>query len=228
MTRLDRTAVALAAVAVLAALAGCSTSNQTVSFHYHHRSNASHAALSQSGYQTLATRDYVVHREKEVDLGVGTAPVKVKVTNWLSLYEKNAARSGGGRRTTGVYVVFSSPTISSSGTDFNPIGNYSNTQIVTKLRDNMNTVMRGQHMRITEIHQVGHQRVVLLGQHVQAAELSAVARTGNASYPVYIHVAKVKDGGDYVVAMGFEIKSTAGTDDGNATYRALTASVRQG
>lgn len=143
-------------------------------------------ALQESDYEEVA----VETREAERTF----SGKDVVVTNWVAQYEKRVSVLGMERRAA-VFSAFSSPEVSVVGQSFNPLADYSNRDLVNLVQE--------QYGSLSDVQHVSNESMSMLGHETEVAKFSATAQlSGGSTVDVYIHVTKVSDAGDVVVAVG--------------------------
>jgi hypothetical protein len=210
---MDRNVAAGALLALLVVTSGCtgflsgpitfSASEVTVS----------DAALEETGYEHNRTEKQTVERE----FSAAGQTKKVKVTNWISEYQKSVSITGMGERPVAAFATFSSPQVDVLGKSFNPLAKYSNRELAQKFTQRMK--------RVEDVQQVSSRNVTMLGKTTKVTKFEATITTSSGiTFDAYLHVTKVKHDGDYVVAVGAYPKKL----DGQADVDRLIEGVQHG
>ncbi|WP_266076477.1 DUF6517 family protein [Haladaptatus caseinilyticus] len=163
-------------------------------------------ALSDTGYTKASEKQVETKRSFEV---AGESR-EVKVTNWVTQYEKSIGISGIAEGTVAKVTVLSSPTFEVADKPINPIARYSNKQLVEKFVS--------KYKNVDDIRETGTKNVTMLGTETTVSTFSATARSNGASIEVNIHVTKVEHGEDVVVVMGVYPKQL---DESENIYRLI-------
>jgi len=200
MTSIRRVAVTvvLAGLLMTSGCLGLVTGDQPTSFAAS-QATVSQNGLSNTGFQHVDTQSVPFNRTFTVAGQTRT----VNVTNWLSIYDQSVNVSGVGTYQAAGFVVFSTPGVQLAGQSLNPIGHVSNEQLVTQLQSQLGSVNTGGYdVNVRNVHQVGAENVTMLGKRTKMSEFAATTTVNGQQVDVYLHVAKVKHDGDYVVAVG--------------------------
>lgn len=184
--KLTRRAVGGLAVGSLAGLAGCSALQGPITFTAK-AAVAGDAALSDTGYQQA--------RSKKPTLTRKFASKKVKVTNVLNEYQKEMELSVLGSAKVGIFVAFSTPQVKVAGQGpFNPVGNWSNKELVLKLQSRFEN--------LKNVKKVGSTTMTTLGKEAKVGKFSGTTTYDGKQIDLYLHVTKVKHEDDYVILLG--------------------------
>ncbi len=189
---MDRRRFGAAALAALLSTSGCIgflTGEDALVFEAEPAATDATVA-SDAGYATDGPRERPVNRTFDV---AGQSRT-VRVVNQVTTYEKSLDLPIVRDVKLGVFSVISSPSVGIAGQEFNPIGDYSNDRLVE--------MAGSQYGGFRGIERVSSRTVTVLGSETTATKYAAKATVGGRTVDVYVHVTKVRDGDDYVVAIG--------------------------
>jgi hypothetical protein len=183
-------ALAVVSVLLLVSLSGCSFLAGPLEFSAN-KATIADAAVEDAGYEEVAVTEDVIERE----FSRAGVTKQVRVTNWMAMYERSIDLGALGTQRAAVVSILSTPKIEIAGQGpFNPVGDYSNADLVTLVQD--------QYEGLSDLQQVEDRRVSILGQTATVSKYSATATLdGGAEVDVYLHVTKVEHGDDYVIAV---------------------------
>jgi len=150
----------------------------------------SDAALGGTDFQHAGTRKAWINRTVER----AGQEREVRVQNHVSSYERPVAMGADGGVTFGAFVVVSTPQASVAGQSFNPIGRMSHEQMVEQLA--------GQSADVRDVQREDSRTLAILGTDAEVVRFSGVVQQAGQEVPVYVEVARVEDGDDFVVAVG--------------------------
>ena len=150
----------------------------------------SDAALGGTDFQHAGTRTAWINRTVER----AGQEREVRVQNHVSSYERPVAMGADGGVTFGAFVVVSTPQASVAGQSFNPIGRMSHEQMVEQLA--------GQSADVRDVQREDSRTLAILGTDAEVVRFSGVVQQAGQEVPVYVEVARVEDGDDFVVAVG--------------------------
>jgi len=192
MSRTTRLAAVLV-VAVIAVSAGCVgvlTGNQPLTFDAQPVS-VSAAAQHAAGYDHVNTTTQTLSRS----FSVAGQSRKVTVTNHLAEYGRTVSLGSFGSADLARFVVVSTPAVQVLGQTFNPVGHMSSQQLVEQVQ--------GKYQGVSNVQPAGNRTRTLLGTSTTVSSFTADATFGGSgqSISLTIDVAKVRDGGDYVVVV---------------------------
>jgi hypothetical protein len=148
------------------------------------------SAASSAGYESNGTRTQRVEREFTVAGQTRT----VEAANEITTYEKAIEIPLLGEAKLGVFTLVSSPAVEIAGETFNPIGDYSNDRLVR--------LVASEYGGLSGAEQVSERRLTALGTRTTVTKYSATATVQGEEVDVFVHVTKVRDGEDFVVALG--------------------------
>jgi len=184
--------VAVLMLSVLVVSSGCIgflTGSEALTFEADPAATAESAASS-AGYESNGTRTQVVEREFSAAGQTRTVEAASKVTT----YEKTIDIPLLGSAKLGVCTVVSSPAVEIAGETFNPIGDYSNDRLVRFIASSYDG--------LDGVEQVSQRQITVLGTETTVTKYSATAPFQGEDVDVFVHVTKVRDGEDFVVALG--------------------------
>lgn len=180
--------LAVLGLTALVVLSGCSFLSGSLAFAAH-KATVSQQALSQTNYQEQGIRTQNVTRS----FSVAGQSKNVSVTNWIAAYDQQIDLGPLGKRRAAAFSVVSTPQVNVLGQSFNPISRYDNAKLVKLLQQNYNG--------ISDVTPVSNYTATMLGHSANVTKFSGTATLNGRSVDVYVHVTKVKDGGDYVLAL---------------------------
>lgn len=193
----DRTGLGLVALLVLSAgclgvLTGSEPFVATAS-----DVGVSDSALSDTDFQPGETRTAWLNRTVDV----AGQEREVRIRNYVATYQMQGAISPDGSVSFGLFSVFSTPKVSIAGQALNPIGRMPHQQLVEQVS--------GQSGDVRDIQQEGARELTVLGSSTEVTRFSAVVQRSGQEIPVYIEVARVEDGDDYVIGVGVYPQASA-------------------
>lgn len=148
------------------------------------------AAAAETGFEKNGTRDSVATRE--VDATSGTVRVVSKVTT----YDKSLEIPLLGSARLGVFRLVSTPAVEVAGQSYNPVGDYSNDRLARFAAEQSGS------LSAAGLERVSSRRVLVLGTETTVTKYATTTTIGGQEVDVFVHVTKVRDGDDYVVAIG--------------------------
>ncbi|ELZ85067.1 hypothetical protein C453_10815 [Haloferax elongans ATCC BAA-1513] len=143
-----------------------------------------------AGYKTNGTQTLEVNRS----FSVAGQERKVVASNHVTTYEKSLDLGLFGDVKLGVFSVISTPAVEVAGETLNPIGDYSNDQLVG--------LIQSRYQGLSDVEQVSSRNVQVLGETANVTKYSATARVKGQTLDVYVHVTKVRHNDDFIVALG--------------------------
>lgn len=159
--------------------------------------NVADAALSQTEFELQETRSAWVNRTVQQ----AGQEREIRVRNHVSVYRRPVAMDVESGLTFGFFVVVSTPKASVAGQALNPIGQTSHEQLIGQLA--------GQSGDISEIEREDSRSLTVLGSDADVVRFSGIVERSGQEVPVYIEVARVEDGDDFVVGIGAYPQGTA-------------------
>ncbi|WP_436906584.1 DUF6517 family protein [Halosimplex marinum] len=186
-----RQTLATLAVLVLTVTAGCGfiTGQSALAFSAS-PATASADALSETGYEERAVTNSTVTR----NFSAAGQTRQVEVTNQQARYERAVDLGPLGSQRAAVFVTFASPEVSVVGQTFNPISDMSTREILRQFESQYEGLSVGDSVDNRSVRSLGNQRTL--------EQFEGTATLGGSEVDVYVHAAKFKHEGDYVVAVG--------------------------
>jgi hypothetical protein len=189
---LSRTGLLAVGLLTLVALSGCAATQDNLRFASEPGSFGSDA-LSETEYEEEASREIV--RNRTVEAGGTTR--NVTVVNQLTVYTRSATVEPLGERQLAAAAVFTTPSITIVGSEFNPIADATPKRLVSTATNVANEQLPGD--RIRDVQKVETRQRQVLDTETNVTVFSATTTVDGVSVDVFVHVAKVKHEGDYVV-----------------------------
>lgn len=147
-------------------------------------------ALEETGYSQARAEQVNMSR----NFSAAGQTRQVTVVNELREYKRTVDLGPLGERELARFVVFSTPEVKVGPKTFNPVGEMSNEELVSRLQ--------GSYQGLEDVEPVSSRNVTVLGTSTTVTKFSATAQAeGGFSVDVYMHVTKVNHGGDFVVAV---------------------------
>ncbi|MFB6140593.1 MAG: DUF6517 family protein [Halosimplex sp.] len=201
-----RRTVAVLAVVIATVTAGCGflTGQNALEFGAS-PATASENARAETGYEetnvtaSVATRNFSVAGQTR----------QVEVTNQRAKYERAVDLGPLGSQRAAVFVTFASPEVKVATETFNPISDMSEREILAQFESQYDGVSVGQ--------QVDARNVSTLGRSTRLKKFEGTATLAGTEVDVYVHAAKFKHEGDYVVAVGIYPQRLSSEDEHVAT-----------
>ncbi|WP_436931895.1 DUF6517 family protein [Halosimplex halobium] len=186
-----RQAFATLAVLVLTVTAGCGfiTGGSALAFSAS-PATASDAALSETGYEERAVTNTTVTR----NFSAAGQTRQVEVTNRQARYERAVDLGPLGSQRAAVFVTFASPEVEVATRTFNPISDMSTREVLRQFESRYEGLSVGESVDNRSVRALGSQRTL--------EQFEGTATLGGSEVDVYVHAAKFKHEGDYVVAVG--------------------------
>lgn len=145
---------------------------------------------SETGYEEARDTKQTITRS----YSVANQTREVKVVNQLAEYKRQVDLGPLGKSEFARFTVLATPKVELAGRTFNPVGNMSNAELAMMIQEKYSTVENVQH--------VSDRTATMLGKETTVSKFSAKAETVEGqSVDVYLHVAQVADGDDYVLAI---------------------------
>jgi hypothetical protein len=148
------------------------------------------AAAAETGFEKNGTRDSVATRE----IGPDGATQTVRVISKVTTYEKSLTIPLLGTARLGVFSVVSTPAVEIAGQTFNPIGDYSNDELVRLVTDRFGS--------LSNVERVSSRQVLVRGTETTVTKYAATTTVQGREIDVFVHVGKVRDGDDFLVGVG--------------------------
>jgi hypothetical protein len=95
-----------------------------------------------------------------------------------------------------VFRLVSTPAVEVAGQSYNPVGDYSNDRLARFAAEQSGS------LSAAGLERVSSRRVLVLGTETTVTKYATTTTIGGQEVDVFVHVTKVRDGDDYVVAIG--------------------------
>ena len=198
-----RTLIAVG-LAVALALSGCAATQEEFSFSASPGSFTD-SAVDEAGYETQGTEELVVNRT----VTAGGQERRVTVTNYASTYTRSVELAGQNRTLAGA-AVFTTPSISIVGNEFNPIADQSNRELVQRATNRVQGQLDGAQIRDVEF--VENRTMTVLDTETTVGVFSATTEVQGSEIQLRILVTKVKHEGDFVLVAAAYPQALAGDE----------------
>lgn len=188
---MQRQTLGVLGLAILVSLAGCSALTGPIEFSAS-EATVSDGAVQETGYEEKSVEKQVIERE----ITRAGVTKEVHVTNWQAMYERSVDLGPLGQQRAAVVSVFSTPKVELAGQGpYNPVADYSNAELVQLVQE--------QYEGMHDVEQASERELSILGETVTVTTFSATATLeGSGEVDVFLHVAKVPHGDDFVIAVG--------------------------
>ena len=158
------------------------------------------SVAADAGYELNETRSLVIER----NLTFAGVTRQVRVTNWVSTYDKSVEIPVLGEYKLAMFGVISTPAVEVAGEARNPIGDYSNDQLIR--------LFASRYESLSNTQRVGSQNVTALGTETRVTKYEATTTVQGREIDVYAHVTKLRHESDYVIAVGIYPKLLDGEE----------------
>lgn len=195
-------ALALATTGCLAAVTGTRPVQATAT-----EPSVDGSVLESTGYEHVRTETRTENRTFEV---AGQSR-EANVTSHFAEYQRVIDLGPVGEFPAAVFTVLATPQVNVLGRTRNPVGDMGSVELVGAFQSEYEGVTVGR--------QVGTANATLLGSETTVAKLEGAAAIGPADVDVYIHVARVRHEGDFVVA--FAVYPQSSSDEESAVLTLL-------
>ena len=207
-----RTALRLGAGAALSAAAGCLgvlTGEEPLTFEAS-RATVRQSALDDTGYAEDEVSRMPISRE----FSAAGQTREVEVTNWLARYERSLDLGPLGEQEIGLFVVLSTPQVRILDRTFNPVGDMSNRELLQQVQGRFEGFSVGSRADTRTLR--------VLGSDVDVDKFEATATYSGQEIELFVHVATVGHGEDFVVPIAVYPQRLPGEQDRAAQlYRNL-------
>ncbi len=184
----------LATVGVLAGLSGCEATQEE--FEFESEPGAfSEDATDDAGYEELEQERIVEERVVEV----GGEDRDVTVINYAQPYRREVS-VGGDERTLAAAAVFTTPSISFVGQQYNPIADESPRELLDRARGRIEDQIDGGEIR--DISKESERSASILDTDTTISVFEAVTELDGAELTLRIHLTKLKHEGDFILLAG--------------------------
>ncbi|MFB6154808.1 MAG: DUF6517 family protein [Haloferacaceae archaeon] len=119
---------------------------------------------------------------------------KVRVTNWVTTYDKSVDVPVVGSMRLAMFGIVTTPAVDVAGKARNPIGDYSNDRIIR--------LFASKYDGLSNAHRVGSQNLTVLGTDTEVTKYEATTTVQGRDVEVYAHVTKLRHDSDFVIAVG--------------------------
>ena len=188
MTR--RRAFLASTVGVAAALSGCAATQEEFEFSSAPAAFAA-AAVDEAGYERVSQEEVVEERQIEA----GGSERDVTVTNYLTQYERSVSIRDQ-ERTLVFGLVFTTPSISFVGQEFNPVSDWDAAEIVENTAAMIEDQIDGE---IRDISEVDERTMTVLETETDVTVLGVTVAAEGTDIQYRVPVAKVQHEGDFVL-----------------------------
>ena len=199
-----RTMLTVGVVAMLL-LAGCAATQEEFSFEST-PATVSDDALSEAGYESTGGPEALTVNRT---VNAGGQERDVTVSNYVTAYTRNVQVAGQERTLAGA-AVFTTPSISFVGQEFNPIADQSNQQLVQQARNRVQGQIDGGQIR--DVSFVENRSATILGEETTVGVFSGTTTVQGVEVELRIHVTRVKHDGDFVLVAGAYPEALAGDE----------------
>lgn len=148
------------------------------------------SALDETGYELAAKESPEVSRS----FTVAGQTREVAVTNRLSTYEKSIDFGPLGSVRAAVFAALATPKIEIAGRTFNPVDDMSNRELLEQLQS--------RYEGVTVNEKVGTYQVETLETTATVDRYDADAELQGQDVPIYLHVARLEHGADFLIGVG--------------------------
>lgn len=120
---------------------------------------------------------------------------EVEVTNHLAEYSRSVSVAPLGEGELARFIVLSTPAVEVLGRTFNPVGDMSNRELAEEVQS--------QYEGLGNLRPAGERTVSVLGTDATVSTFTGDAELGETGQTVELtlHVTRVRDGGDFIVAI---------------------------
>ena len=181
-------------VAITGGLAGCAATQDEFEFASEPGAVAD-SAVEEASYEELEREEIVETRTVEA----GGSTRDVTVTNYAQPY-KRQVEIAGQSRTLAAVAVFTTPSISFLGQQYNPIADESNEDLVERARSRISDEIDGG--KVEDVTKEEDRSMTILDEETTVGVFSATTTVQGAEIDLRIHVTKVKHEGDFVLVAG--------------------------
>ncbi len=185
-----RRAFLASTVGVAAALSGCAATQEEFEFSSAPAAFAADA-VGEAGYERVGQEEVVEERQIEA----GGTERDVTVTNHLTQYERSVSVRDQ-ERTLVFGLVFTTPSISFVGQEFNPVSNWDAAEIVEKTSAMIEDQVDGE---IRDVSEVDELSMTVLETETDVTVLGVTAAAEGTDIQYRVPVAKVQHEGDFVL-----------------------------
>jgi len=145
---------------------------------------------SETGYEEEAVESSVVTQ----NFSAAGQTRQVEVTNQRARYERSVDLGPLGSQRAAVFVTFASPEVEIATRTFNPIADMSTREIVQQFESQYEGLTVGEHVENRSVQALGASRTL--------QKFEGTGTIGGAEVDTYVHAAKFKHEGDFIVVIG--------------------------
>lgn len=150
----------------------------------------SDSVLDETGHELEEQRTKTVSREVEA----GGETREIEATNHIAVYTKQVSGPGDGELQGSLFGIVSTPAFEFVGQSFNPIGDYSNQELLDFVSDRFGN--------LTVDEAVESNTRTVLGTETTVTKFSTTADFNGERIDSYAHVMSVEHESDIIVAVG--------------------------
>jgi len=201
MTSRQRTVAAL--LTVLVVTSGCIgflTGEEAITVEAE-KAVTDQAVAEDGGYELNQSETIAIER----NLTFAGVTRQVRVTNWVTTYDKAVEIPLFGRLRLGMFGVISTPAVEIAGEPRNPIGDYDNDQLVA--------LFESRYQQISDVERVSSRQLTVLGKETTVTKYAATTTIQGQEVDVYVHVTKLQHESDFIVALGIYPRQLDGEQD---------------
>lgn len=188
-------ALALATTGCLGALTGTRPVQATAT-----EPSVDGAVLDETGYEHVRTET----RRETRTFSVAGQSREANVTSHFAEYQKTVDLGLAGEFPAAVFTVLATPQVNVLGQTKNPVGDTSSVELVHTFQSEYEGLSVGR--------TVGTANATVLGRETTVTKLAGTAALGPVDVDVSLHVARVRHGGDFVVAFAVYPQATSGEE----------------
>lgn len=191
-------------VALVLLLSGCAATQEEFRFEST-PGTVTDDALSEAGYgSTGEAESLTVNRT----VNAGGSERDVTVVNYASAYAREVEVAGQSRTLAGA-AVFTTPSISFVGQEFNPVADQSNKQLVDRAQSRVGGQIDG---GIEDVAFVENRTTTILGAETTVGVFAGTTTVQGTEVELRILVTKVQHEGDFVIVAGAYPQALAGDE----------------
>ncbi len=191
-------------VALVLLLSGCAATQEEFRFEST-PGTVTDDALSEAGYgPTEEAESLTVNRT----VNAGGSERDVTVVNYASAYAREVEVAGQSRTLAGA-AVFTTPSISFVGQEFNPVADQSNKQLVDRAQSRVGGQIDG---GIEDVAFVENRTTTILGAETTVGVFAGTTTVQGTEVELRILVTKVQHEGDFVIVAGAYPQALAGDE----------------
>ncbi|ERH11300.1 MAG: hypothetical protein J07HB67_00307 [halophilic archaeon J07HB67] len=192
-------------VVLLLLSSGCAATQEEFRFESS-PATVSETALSEAGYETAREAESLTVN-RTVD--AGGQERDVTVVNYASAYTRQVTVAGQNRTLAGA-AVFTTPSISVVGQQFNPVADQSNEQLVNRAQNRVEGQIDGG--GIDDLRLVENRTATVLDTETTVGVFSGTTTVQGVEVELRILVTKVRHEGDFLIVAGAYPEALAGEE----------------